>query len=124
MEWPLVIATFILGIVLGYVGRTIISRNHESNGKGKVLEQTKLELSQHKQEVTDHFELHRKQLAEFTEQLSKINKQWNDAANTLAPKSKAKPLPTLTSQASIQESDNTQTDELDSESVIIVNQNN
>lgn len=91
MEWPLIIATFVLGILLGYVGRTIIARNNDSNGKGKVLEQTKLELSQHKQEVTDHFELHHKQLAELTEQLNKVNKQWNEAANTLAPKSKVKP---------------------------------
>lgn len=123
MEWPLVIATFILGIVLGYVGRTIISKNHESNGKGKALEQTKLELSQHKQEVTDHFELHHKQLAELTEQLSKINTQWNEATNTLAPKSKAKPLPSLKTQESTQEM-NHSSDELNSENVIIVNQKN
>lgn len=77
MEWPLIIATFVLGILLGYVGRTIIARNNDSNGKGKVLEQTKLELSQHKQEVTDHFELHHKQLAELTEQLNKVNKHGN-----------------------------------------------
>ena len=124
MEWPLVIATFVLGILLGYVGRTIIARNSEPNGKGKAFEQTKLELSQHKQEVTDHFELHHKQLAELTEQLNKVNKQWNEAANTLAPKSTAKPLANLVSHEVTQDSIDTQADELTSENVIIVNQKN
>ena len=124
MEWPLVLATLVLGILLGYVGRTIIARNSESNGKGKVLEQTKLELSQHKQEVTDHFEVHHKQLAELTEQLNKINKQWNEAANILAPKSKVKPLANLVSHEATQDSIDAQVDELNSEHVIIVNQNN
>lgn len=122
MEWPLVIATFVLGILLGYVGRTIIARNSESNGKGKAFEQTKLEFSQHKQEVTDHFELHHQQLAELTEQLNKVNKQWNEAANTLAPKNTVKPLATLTNHGSIRDSIDTQDDELNSENVIIVNQ--
>ncbi|WP_299790833.1 ZapG family protein [uncultured Shewanella sp.] len=124
MEWPLVIATFVLGIVLGYVGRTIVARNHESTSKGKALEQTRLELSQHKQEVTDHFEGHYKQLAELTEQLNKVNKQWNEAANTLAPKNKAKPLPTFSaaepSDAPLSEAD----EQLDGDNVIIINQNN
>ncbi|MBE7214082.1 YhcB family protein [Shewanella benthica] len=124
MEWPLVIATFVLGILLGYVGRTIIARNSESNGKGKAHEQTKLELSQHKQEVTDHFELHHKQLAELAEQLNKINKQWNEAANTLAPKSTAKPLASLVNHEVSRDSIDTQANELNSENVIIVNQKN
>ena len=124
MEWPLVIATFVLGILLGYVGRTIIARNSESNGKGKAHEQTKLELSQHKQEVTDHFELHHKQLAELAEQLNKVNKQWNEAANTLAPKSTATPLASLVNHEVSQDSIDTQANELYSENVIIVNQKN
>lgn len=95
MEWPLVVATFVLGIVLGYVIRSIFAKNHESNGKDEVLEQTRLELSQHKQEVTDHFEDHYQQLAELTEQINKVNKQWNEAANTLAPKNNVKPLATF-----------------------------
>lgn len=95
MEWPLVVATFVLGLVLGYVIRSIFAKNHESNGKDKVLEQTRLELSQHKQEVTDHFEDHYQQLAELTEQLNKVNKQWNEAATTLAPKNSVKPLATF-----------------------------
>ena len=96
MEWPLVFATFVLGIVLGYVIKSIFARNHETNGKDKVLEQTRLELSQHKQEVTDHFEVHYQQLVELTEQLNKVNKQWNETANTLLPKNSVKPLATFT----------------------------
>ena len=92
MGWPLVVATFLLGMVLGYVVRTIYAKSHGSNSKDKALEQTRLELSQYKQEVTDHFEVHYQQLAELTDQLNKLNKQWNEAANTLAPKSSAKPL--------------------------------
>ncbi|EDQ01935.1 ZapG family protein [Shewanella benthica] len=120
MEWPLVIAAFVLGILLGYVGRTIIARNSESNGKGKAHEQTRLELSQHKQEVTDHFELHHTQLAELTEQLNKVNKQWNEAANTLAPKSTAKPLANLVSHEVISDSIFAQTNETNRKNVIIV----
>jgi len=95
MEWPLIIATFVLGLVLGYVGRTLVARSQDLSNKGKALEQTRFELSQHKQEVTDHFELHYNQLHELTEQLNRVNKQWNEAANTLAPKNSTKPLPTL-----------------------------
>ncbi|WP_076415850.1 ZapG family protein [Shewanella sp. UCD-KL12] len=125
MGWPLVFATFILGIVLGYVGRTVISRNQDASHKGKALEQTKLELSQHKQEVTDHFEVHHKQLTEVTEQLSKMNKQWNDAASTLAPKSKVKPLATLNaSDTDTEVTPSIAIDTLESESVIIVDQKN
>ncbi|MEI6860323.1 MAG: DUF1043 family protein [Shewanella sp.] len=126
MEWPLVIATFVLGILLGYIGRTIIARNSDTNGKGKALEQTKLELSQYKQEVTDHFDLHHKQLVNLTEQLNKINQQWNEAAITLAPKSKTKPLANLVSHEIKYDSieDEHQADELHSEHVIIVNQKN
>ncbi|CAM3418504.1 ZapG family protein [Shewanella violacea] len=124
MEWPLIIASLVLGILLGYVGHTILARNSESDGKGKAHEQTKLELSQHKQEVTDHFELHHKQLAELTEQLNKVNKQWNEAANSLAPKSKAKPLASLVGNETNHDTISVQDDELDSENVIIVNQNN
>ena len=124
MEWPLVIATFVLGIVLGYVGRTIVARNNESSSKGKVLEQTRLELSQHKQEVTDHFEGHYKQLAELTEQLNRVNRQWNEAANTLAPKSKAKALPTFTAKEGVDTQSNQSDEELDIDNVIIVNPNN
>ncbi len=124
MEWPLVIATFVLGIVLGYVGRTIVARNNESTSKEKVLEQTRLELGQHKQEVTDHFEGHYKQLAELTEQLNRVNRQWNEAANTLAPKSKTKALPTFSAKETV-DTLSSQTDEqLDTDDVIIVNQNN
>lgn len=92
MEWPLIIATFILGLVLGYVGRTILSRSGEVQGQDKLLEQTKLELSQYKQEVTDHFEEHHQHLNALTEQLNKVNKQWNEVASTLAPQSSLNPL--------------------------------
>lgn len=122
MEWPLVIATFVLGIVLGYVGRTIVARNNESTSKDKVLEQTRLELSQHKQEVTDHFEGHYKQLAELTEQLNRVNKQWNEAANTLAPASKAKALPTFTAKESLDTQSSQSDEQLDIDNVIVINQ--
>ncbi|ACA88480.1 ZapG family protein [Shewanella woodyi] len=124
MEWPLVVATFVLGIVLGYVIRTIFAKNHESNDKDEALEQTRLELSQHKQEVTDHFEDHYQQLAELTEQLNKVNKKWNEAANTLAPKNSVKPLATLTSDKAEHSKQQDQANELDSQDVIIVNPNN
>ncbi|MFT5236066.1 MAG: uncharacterized membrane-anchored protein YhcB (DUF1043 family) [Shewanella sp.] len=129
MEWPLVVATFVLGIVLGYVIRSIFAKNHESNGKDEVLEQTRLELSQHKQEVTDHFEDHYQQLAELTEQLNKVNKQWNEAANTLAPKSSVKPLATFSSDktAEIKQNDGTLEEQSltqETDSIIIVNKNN
>ncbi|MDC9571451.1 ZapG family protein, partial [Pseudoalteromonas sp. GABNB9D] len=113
MEWPLVVATFVLGIVLGYVIRTIFAKNHESNDKDEALEQTRLELSQHKQEVTDHFEDHYQQLAELTEQLNKVNKKWNEAANTLAPKNSLKPLATLTNDKTEHSKQQDQANELD-----------
>ncbi|MEC4725634.1 YhcB family protein [Shewanella sp. D64] len=132
MEWPLVVATFVLGIVLGYVIRSIFAKNNDSNGKDKVLEQTRLELSQHKQEVTDHFEDHYQQLAELTEQLNKVNKQWNEAANTLAPKNSVKPLATFSiiKAEEMKQSFNALTDQehemhdQETDSIIIVNKNN
>ncbi|GGI69940.1 hypothetical protein GCM10007978_04850 [Shewanella hanedai] len=131
MEWPLVVATFILGIVLGYVIRSIFAKNTESNGKDEVLEQTRLELSQHKQEVTDHFEDHYQQLAELTEQLNKVNKQWNEAANTLAPKNSLKPLATFGANKAEETKQDANAlddkehllDEQETDSIIIVNQN-
>lgn len=132
MEWPLVVATFVLGIVLGYVIRSIFAKNNDSNGKDKVLEQTRLELSQHKQEVTDHFEDHYQQLAELTEQLNKVNKQWNEAANTLAPNNSVKPLATFSiiKAEEIKQNFNALTDQehemhnQETDSIIIVNKNN
>ena len=126
MEWPLVVATFVLGIVLGYVIRSIFAKNHESNGKDEALEQTRLELSQHKQEVTDHFEEHYQQLAELTEQLYKVNKHWNEAATTLAPTNNIKPLPTSSAgklealKQDVSTSPSQETEMLDLETDIIV----
>lgn len=132
MEWPLFVSTFVLGIVLGYVIRSIFARNHESNNRDKILEQTNLELSQHKQEVTDHFEVHYQQLAELTEQLNRVNRQWNEAANILSPKNNLKPLATfstdktenLNQDSSTLARNERKTYNQETESIIIVNKNN
>ncbi|NRD75492.1 DUF1043 family protein [Shewanella sp. VB17] len=132
MEWPLVVATFVLGVVLGYVIRSISARNNESNNRDKVLEQTSLELSQHKQEVTDHFEVHYQQLSELTEQLNKVNRQWNEAANMLAPKNSVKPLATFSTDKTehikqdncILANQEPKMHSQETESIIIVNKHN
>lgn len=95
MEWALVVAAFILGLALGYVARTVFARKGEAQANSKQLEQTRLELSQHKQEVHDHFDEQHAQLIALTEQLNKFNQQWNDSASTLCPTSSNKKLPTL-----------------------------
>ncbi len=92
MEWALVVAAFVIGLLLGYVGRTLLSRNGNSASSSKLAEQAKLELSQYKQEVNDHVEEHHRQLAELTQTISKLSSQWNDSSAIIAPQNSNKPL--------------------------------
>ncbi|WP_394204393.1 ZapG family protein [Shewanella waksmanii] len=110
MEWALVIAAFILGLALGYVARTIFARKGEAQASSKQLEQTRLELSQHKQEVHDHFDEQYAQLSALTEQLNKFNQRWNESSTTLSPNGNNKKLPTFAQSSDSQST--TKDDEL------------
>lgn len=83
MEWALTFAAFVIGSVFGYVGHSVLSRNSKDKSQNKQLEQTQLELSQYKQEVSDHCDEHDKQLAELTSLISKVNQKWHTSASIL-----------------------------------------
>lgn len=95
MDWPLTIAAFIIGLALGYVGRTVFNKKGYKTEQDKAIEQTKYEFSQYKEEVQDHFAMQHQQLNQLSQQLSQLNKQWNEAAGVLDPQENYKPLPTL-----------------------------
>ncbi|ABZ78226.1 protein of unknown function DUF1043 [Shewanella halifaxensis HAW-EB4] len=100
MEWALTLAAFVIGGVFGYVGHTLLAKNNRHKNNNEQLEQTQLELSQYKQEVSDHFDDHYKQLAELTAQLNRVNQQWNASANSFTYPVTEKQLPELKVQAS------------------------
>ncbi len=83
MEWALTFAAFVIGSVFGYVGHSVLSRNSKDKSQNKQLEQTQLELSQYKQEVSDHCDDHDKQLAELTNLITKVNQKWHTSASIL-----------------------------------------
>ncbi|MEZ9197611.1 ZapG family protein [Shewanella sp. 10N.286.54.B9] len=83
MEWALTFAAFVIGSVFGYVGHSVLSRNSKDKSQNKQLEQTQLEFSQYKQEVSDHCDDHDKQLAELTNLITKVNQKWHTSANVL-----------------------------------------
>ncbi|WOT04672.1 ZapG family protein [Shewanella youngdeokensis] len=83
MEWALTFAAFIIGSVFGYVGHSVVTRNNKDKSQNKQLEQTQLELSQYKQEVSDHVDDHYKQLTELTHLLNKVNVQWSASATSI-----------------------------------------
>lgn len=98
MEWALTLAAFVIGGVFGYVGHTLLTKNSRHKSNNEQLEQTQLELSQYKQEVSDHFDDHYKQLAELTAQLNRVNQQWNASAALFTTPATDKLLPELNSQ--------------------------
>ena len=83
MEWALTFAAFVIGSVFGYVAHSVLSKNSKDKSQNKQLEQTQLELSQYKQEVSDHCDDHNKQLAELTSLINKVNQKWHTSANVL-----------------------------------------
>jgi len=83
MEWALTFAAFVIGSVFGYVGHTVLARKNKDKNQKEQLEQTQFELSQYKQEVSDHFDDHYKQLTELTNLVNKVNQQWNTSASLL-----------------------------------------
>ncbi|PKG57880.1 DUF1043 domain-containing protein [Shewanella sp. Choline-02u-19] len=83
MEWALTFAAFVIGSVFGYVGHTVLTIKNKDKSQNKQLEQTQLELYQYKQEVSDHFDGHYKQLSELTHLVNKVNQQWNTSASLL-----------------------------------------
>ncbi|WP_299805817.1 DUF1043 family protein [uncultured Shewanella sp.] len=95
MEWALTFAAFVIGGVFGYVGHTLLAKNNRHKNNNEQLEQTQLELSQYKQEVSDHFDDHYKQLAELTAQLNRVNQQWNASASLFTSPVTDKQLPEL-----------------------------
>lgn len=95
MEWALTFAAFVIGSVFGYVGHSVLSRNSKDKSQNKQLEQTQLELSQYKQEVSDHCDDHDKQLAELTNLITKVNQKWSTSASVLT----ATPPSTAASEA-------------------------
>ncbi|GIU19261.1 MULTISPECIES: ZapG family protein [unclassified Shewanella] len=95
MEWALTFAAFVIGGVFGYVGHTLLAKNNRHKSNNEQLEQTQLELSQYKQEVSDHFDDHYKQLAELTAQLNRVNQQWNASASLFTSPITDKQLPEL-----------------------------
>lgn len=95
MEWALTFAAFVIGGVFGYVSHTLLAKNNRHKSNNEQLEQTQLELSQYKQEVSDHFDDQFKQLAELTAQLNKVNQQWNNAAPVFTSPVTDKKLPEL-----------------------------
>ncbi|MCK8046768.1 YhcB family protein [Shewanella sp. 1CM18E] len=99
MEWALTLAAFVIGGVFGYVSHTLLAKNNHHKSNNQQLEQTQLELSQYKQEVSDHFDDHYKQLAELSAQLNKVNQQWNNAAPLFTSPITDKKLPELTTKS-------------------------
>ncbi|BDM65827.1 hypothetical protein NFHSH190041_32790 [Shewanella sp. NFH-SH190041] len=95
MDWTLTLAAFIIGLVLGYVLHSLISRNSGEKVNAKVIEQAQMEMSQYRQEVTDQYAGHLQQLSQLTEQLNRVNQSWNDTANTLQLDGKLPPLAQL-----------------------------
>lgn len=93
MDWPLILAAFVIGLILGYVGRTLLNRNQDCKHTNEELEQSKLELSQHKQDVADSFSQQKKLLSSLNEQMNKVNQHWNDTNKNLLDKPFS-PLPT------------------------------
>ncbi|GAB1079612.1 YhcB family protein [Shewanella algae] len=95
MEWPLVFAAFILGLILGYIGKTLVSRGLGKSSKGAAIERSKMELSQHKQEVSDHLAEQRALLGQLTEQVNRLNQHWNQGSQRLAKEEQLAPLPAM-----------------------------
>ena len=95
MEWALPLAAFVIGGVFGYLGHTLLAKNNRHKNNNEQLEQTQLELSQYKQEVSDHFDDHYKQLAELSAQLNRVNQQWNASAKLFTSPATDKQLPEL-----------------------------
>ncbi|AYV12311.1 MULTISPECIES: ZapG family protein [Shewanella] len=95
MEWPLVFAAFILGLILGYIGKTLVSRGLGKSNKGAAIERSKMELSQHKQEVSDHLAEQRALLGQLTEQINRLNQHWNQGSQRLAKEEQLAPLPAM-----------------------------
>ncbi len=105
MEWALTFAAFVIGGVFGYVGHTLMTKNNRHKNNNEQLEQTQLELSQYKQEVSDHFDDHYKQLAELTAQLNRVNQQWNASASLFTSPATDKQLPELGAPNTTEKSD-------------------
>lgn len=103
MEWPLVFAAFILGLILGYIGKTLVSRGLGKSSKSVAIEQSRMELSQHKQEVSDHLAEQRALLGQLTEQINRLNQHWNQGSQRLAKEEQLSPLPFM--QTSINDAD-------------------
>ncbi|MCL1038600.1 DUF1043 family protein [Shewanella submarina] len=95
MDWTLALAAFILGLVLGYVARTLIARNDSGKDNEKKAEQAMLELSQYKQSVADLYQEQGEQLSLLAEQVNKVNQQWNESVRHLHLGDESKPLPQL-----------------------------
>ncbi|MCL1148196.1 YhcB family protein [Shewanella marinintestina] len=99
MEWALTLAAFVIGGVFGYVSHTLLAKNTNNKSNNEQLEQTQLEMSQYKQEVSDHFDDQYKQLAELSAQLNRVNQQWNTAAPLFTSPTTEKKLPELATQS-------------------------
>lgn len=95
MSWVITVAALAIGVILGYVIRSMFSRNATNNSRNEELEQTKLEMSQHKQEVADHFDEHYQLLSQLTEQLNRVNQHWNESAQGLGQDAGKKSLQIL-----------------------------
>lgn len=95
MDWALTFAAFVVGVVLGYVGRTVLSRNNDNRESENLVQQAQLELSQYKQEVADLYVENGKELQSLTEQLNRVNRAWNEALYRLQLDNEAKFLPIM-----------------------------
>lgn len=98
MSWAMIAVTFIFGCLFGFTAKTVLSRKDENQQDLQATERVKLEFSQYKQEVTDQFILHHRQLFQLTEQINRLNKNWNETASILQTDHEAKTLPQLTSE--------------------------
>lgn len=95
MDWTIAIATFLLGGIIGFIIKSFIPQHKNTLDVIKAAEQTKMELSQYKQDVTDCVIAHHQQLMHLTEQINKLNSQWNNTFDTLQNE-ETKKLPTFT----------------------------
>ncbi|WP_163934828.1 YhcB family protein [Paraferrimonas sp. SM1919] len=97
MDWVLPLITFIIGAGAGYIGHTFLI-NKQSPTQTQ-LENTRFELEQQKQELSDYFASTHEMLEAMTNHINRINEHWNESAQNMLGDETDKKLVTFSPSA-------------------------
>ena len=93
MDWAITLIAFIIGAAAGYIGRTLMVA--KQTPAQTQLENTRFELEQQKQEISDYLAQSHEMLGEMTNQMNRFNQHWNENAKSILGEESDKQLLTF-----------------------------